>query len=81
MKLLKTKFTKSLWTDDNDQLLNPKIMLGTCEKKDIMLYLNKTSSFFDSDNINKDCFLYYVLHPKFGVCWLWADKKTDIVWI
>lgn len=84
MKLLKTKLNKSLWTNDIDEnfdrIISPKIMIGECQKKDIMLYLDKTTSFFDSDNL-ASCFLYYVLHPKYGVCWLWADKKTDIIWI
>lgn len=80
MKLLKTKFNCGLWVDVVDEFGSKK-MIGDCEKFDIMLYLNKTSSFFDSDNINKNCFLYYVLHPKFGVCWLWTNKETDIIWI
>lgn len=80
MKLLKSKFTCSLWIDLMDNF-DSKKMIGNCKKSDIMLYLNKKSSFQDSDDINKNCLLYYVLHPKFGVCWLWTDEKNDITWI
>jgi hypothetical protein len=83
MKLLKTKFNKSLWRNEisGDFDHNSKKMIGVCLKNDIMLYLNDISKFNDADDLNKENFLYYVFHPKYGACWLWADNETDVKWL
>jgi hypothetical protein len=78
MKLLKVKKDKSLWVQNSD---GSKETIGNCDQNDIMLYLNEKSNFYDSDNLNHKNFLYRILHPKFGDCWLWANNKSDIKWL
>lgn len=78
MKLLKVNCDKSLISNQNCEF---KEIIGICNKNDIMIYLNKNKSFYDSDNIKKKNFLYYVFHHKKGNCWLWLENKNDIQWL
>lgn len=78
MKLLKVKKDKTLWVQNIDGSIEG---IGNCDENDIMLYLDEKSNFYDSDNLNKNNFLYRILHHKFGDCWLWIDNKRDIRWL